>query len=244
VVAWFFEQQPRGLMTIYEDTNSKPCSIYWIGSTPAILVLPIPARFRLGAQCYPGVNRLIAQQLPPAGSILRVRDSSGEPFFQPRLKELLQPTRHTILSARWPAATSPPLPGFSMGFGDHRYYLRNRALIDGADFEDSIGYLRQQTKSRSQSERRSSCKAAAAACFHFSLLNRAGQVFQVGHFRWPVPAKVKSATNWRISFRIWEASVESTALTNTSSSRPPPFPQRTEPAALCTVFSNAEPHRR
>jgi len=97
-VAWvFFEQHRVGSMggTIYEDTNSKPMLDLLDRVHTGDMVLPDFQRdFRLGAQCYPGADRLDRQQLPPPAvscACVIVRELSPAAS----LKELLQPTPST-----------------------------------------------------------------------------------------------------------------------------------------------------
>jgi len=148
-------------MTIYEDTNPKPLSIYWIGSTRRYGV-PDFQRDLSGSQCYPGADSFSNRQTttPPAVScavrdlqkLSSSREFEGAPAATPSNTFLCSMARATHL----------PLPGF-YGLAIHRYYLDIRALIDGADFEDAIGYHAATTEKAVASERRSSCRRAAPA---------------------------------------------------------------------------------
>lgn len=132
-------------MTIYEDTNSKSLLNLLGGIHRGDMVLP---DFQPDFVWEPSTTQALIVSIAnnyPAGSILRVRDRQRA--FSSREFEgaPLPSADHTLLVLDDQQRLTSPYQAF-YGVGDHRYYLNIRALIDGADFEDAIGYLR-RTKS-------------------------------------------------------------------------------------------------
>jgi len=128
-------------MTIYEDTNSKPLLDLLDRIHSGEMVLP---DFQRDFVWEPSATQALIVSIAnnyPAGSILRVRDrqrafSSREFEGAPALS-----AEHTFLVLDGQQRLTSLYQAF-YGVGDHRYYLDIRALIDGADFEDAIDYLR------------------------------------------------------------------------------------------------------
>ena len=128
-------------MTIYEDTNSKPLLDLLDRIHSGDMVLP---DFQRDFVWEPSATQALIVSIAnnyPAGSILRVRDRQRA--FSSREFEGAPPpaSEHTFLVLDGQQRLTSLYQAF-YGVGDHRYYLDIRALIDGADFEDAIDYLR------------------------------------------------------------------------------------------------------
>jgi hypothetical protein len=128
-------------MTIYEDTNSKPLLDLLDRIHSGDMVLP---DFQRDFVWEPNATQALIVSIAnnyPAGSILRVRDRQRA--FSSREFEGAPPpaSEHTFLVLDGQQRLTSLYQAF-YGVGDHRYYLDIRALIDGADFEDAIDYLR------------------------------------------------------------------------------------------------------
>jgi hypothetical protein len=128
-------------MTIYEDTNSKLLLELLDRIHSGDMVLP---DFQRDFVWEPSATQALIVSIAnnyPAGSILRVRDRQRA--FSSRVFECAPAasTEHTFLVLDGQQRLTSLYQAF-YGVGDHRYYLDIRALIDGADFEDAIGYLR------------------------------------------------------------------------------------------------------
>ena len=128
-------------MTIYEDTNSKPLLDLLDRIHSGDMVLP---DFQRDFVWEPSATQALIVSIAnnyPAGSILRVRDRQRA--FSSREFEGAPPpaAEHTFLVLDGQQRLTSLYQAF-YGVGDHRYYLDIRALIDGADFEDAIDYLR------------------------------------------------------------------------------------------------------
>ena len=128
-------------MTIYEDTNSKPLLDLLDRIHSGDMVLP---DFQRDFVWEPSATQALIVSIAnnyPAGSILRVRDRQRA--FSSREFEgaPLPASEHTFLVLDGQQRLTSLYQAF-YGVGDHRYYLDIRALIDGADFEDAIDYLR------------------------------------------------------------------------------------------------------
>jgi hypothetical protein len=128
-------------MTIYEDTNSKPLLDLLDRIHSGDMVLP---DFQRDFVWEPSATQALIVSIAnnyPAGSILRVRDRQRA--FSSREFEGAPPpaSEHTFLVLDGQQRLTYLYQAF-YGVGDHRYYLDIRALIDGADFEDAIDYLR------------------------------------------------------------------------------------------------------
>jgi hypothetical protein len=128
-------------MTIYEDTNSKPLLDLLDRIHTGDMVLP---DFQRDFVWEPSATQALIVSIAnnyPAGSILRVRDRQRA--FSSRVFEGAPApiTEHTFLVLDGQQRLTSLYQAF-YGVGDHRYYLDIRALIDGADFEDAIDYLR------------------------------------------------------------------------------------------------------
>ena len=128
-------------MTIYEDTNSKPLLDLLDRIHSGDMVLP---DFQRDFVWEPSATQALIVSIAnnyPAGSILRVRDRQRA--FSSREFEGAPPpaSEHTFLVLDGQQRLTSLYQAF-YGVGDHRYCLDIRALIDGADFEDAIDYLR------------------------------------------------------------------------------------------------------
>jgi hypothetical protein len=128
-------------MTIYEDTNSKPLLDLLDRIHSGDMVLP---DFQRDFVWEPSATQALIVSIAnnyPAGSILRVRDRQRA-FSSREFEGAPAPTsEHTFLVLDGQQRLTSLYQAF-YGVGDHRYYLNIRALIDGADFEDAIDYLR------------------------------------------------------------------------------------------------------
>ena len=128
-------------MTIYEDTNSKPLLDLLDRIHSGDMVLP---DFQRDFVWEPSATQALIVSIAnnyPAGSILRVRDRQRA-FSSREFEGAPTPTtEHTFLVLDGQQRLTSLYQAF-YGVGDHRYYLDIRALIDGADFEDAIDYLR------------------------------------------------------------------------------------------------------
>jgi hypothetical protein len=128
-------------MTIYEDTNSKPLLDLLDRIHSGDMVLP---DFQRDFVWEPSATQALIVSIAnnyPAGSILRVRDRQRA-FSSREFEGAPAPTsEHTFLVLDGQQRLTSLYQAF-YGVGDHRYYLDIRALIDGADFEDAIDYLR------------------------------------------------------------------------------------------------------
>lgn len=117
------------------------------------------------------------------------------------------------------------------GVGDHRYYLNIRDLLDGADFEDAIDYLR---RSKGAVARREAFELQAEQLLMpLSTLHKGS----TGFSKWASQvARTRrtgmSATGWKTSCRSWKPS-GSTALINTSS-----------PSSPCLLRPSRQPSAR
>jgi hypothetical protein len=128
-------------MTIYEDTNSKPLLDLLDRIHTGDMVLP---DFQRDFVWEPSATQALIVSIAnnyPAGSILRVRDRQRA-FSSREFEGAPAPTNeHTFLVLDGQQRLTSLYQAF-YGVGDHRYYLDIRGLIDGADFEDAIDYLR------------------------------------------------------------------------------------------------------
>ena len=128
-------------MTIYEDTNSKPLLDLLDRIHSGDMVLP---DFQRDFVWEPSATQALIVSIAnnyPAGSILRVRDRQRA-FSSREFEGAPSPNSdHTFLVLDGQQRLTSLYQAF-YGVGDHRYYLDIRALIDGADFEDAIDYLR------------------------------------------------------------------------------------------------------
>ena len=128
-------------MTIYEDTNSKPLLDLLDRIHTGDMVLP---DFQRDFVWEPSATQALIVSIAnnyPAGSILRVRDRQRA-FSSREFEGAPAPTtEHTFLVLDGQQRLTSLYQAF-YGVGDHRYYLDIRLLIDGADFEDAIDYLR------------------------------------------------------------------------------------------------------
>jgi len=119
-------------------------------------------------------------------------------------------TEHTFLVSMPQRHSSTRL---AYGVGISRYYLEHpRPLIDGCRFEGRHGLSAPTTEKAVASEEPFELQAEQLLA-STSLLNKGSTVFPSGGISGgPYPPRVKSATNGRISFRIWKL-VDQTALT-------------------------------
>jgi hypothetical protein len=128
-------------VTIYEDTNSKPLLDLLDRIHTGDMVLP---DFQRDFVWEPSATQALIVSIAnnyPAGSILRVRDRQRA-FSSREFEGAPAPTtEHTFLVLDGQQRLTSLYQAF-YGVGDHRYYLDIRLLIDGADFEDAIDYLR------------------------------------------------------------------------------------------------------
>jgi hypothetical protein len=128
-------------VTIYEDTNSKPLLDLLDRIHSGDMVLP---DFQRDFVWEPSATQALIVSIAnnyPAGSILRVRDRQRA-FSSREFEGAPSPNSdHTFLVLDGQQRLTSLYQAF-YGVGDHRYYLDIRALIDGADFEDAIDYLR------------------------------------------------------------------------------------------------------
>ncbi|MFQ6539404.1 MULTISPECIES: DUF262 domain-containing protein [Aphanothece] len=128
-------------MTIYEDTNSKPLLDLLDRIHTGDMVLP---DFQRDFVWEPSATQALIVSIAnnyPAGSILRVRDRQRA-FSSREFEGAPAPiNEHTFLVLDGQQRLTSLYQAF-YGVGDHRYYLDIRMLIDGADFEDAIDYLR------------------------------------------------------------------------------------------------------
>ena len=211
-------------MTIYEDTNSKPLLDLLDRIHSGDMVLP---DFQRDFVWEPSATQALIVSIAknyPAGSILRVRDRQRA--FSSREFEGAPPpaSEHTFLVLDGQQRLTSLYQAF-YGVGDHRYYLNIRALIDGADFEDAIDYLR-RTKG-AVAKREAIEWQAEQLLMPLSTLHKGSTGFSKWASQVARTRQRAGATSWKISCRSWRPS-GSTALINTSSqlSPCPPIPSQ------------------
>jgi len=239
-VAWvFFEQHRVGSLTTMKDTNSALLDLFGSGPHRRYGVARFPARFRLGGPS--ATQALIVshrQQLTPRSIPWRVRDRQRT-FSRPRVEELLPAKHraHVLMCSMDQPATHLPLTSFLWGWRQ-RYYLPTSApWIDGADFEDAIGYLRHNRKGRSQAIEAFELQPSRLL-LPLSLLIRQHRFFQVGHSGGPVPAQGEERDQLEDQLQD-RNSVDQTALNPIRLPSRHPFRRGTEPAALLHDLRNA-----
>lgn len=133
-------------MNIFEDTNPRALKDLLSEIKNCTTVLP---DFQRDFVWEPSVTQELIVSIAsnyPAGSILRVRD--GKRVFAVREFEgapTLNDTKHTFLVLDGQQRLTSLYQAF-YGVGEHRYFLKLRDLIEGADFEEAIFYMRASTK--------------------------------------------------------------------------------------------------
>lgn len=133
-------------MSLFEDTNPRALKELLSEIHNRSTVLP---DFQRDFVWEPGATQELIVSIAsnyPAGSILRVRDAKR--VFAAREFEGAPPlvgAPHVFLVLDGQQRLTSLYQAF-YGVGEHRYYLRLRALIDGADFEEAIFHVRAPTK--------------------------------------------------------------------------------------------------
>lgn len=133
-------------MSLFEDTNPKALKQLLAEIHGRTTVLP---DFQRDFVWEPGATQELIVSIAnnyPAGSILRVRDVKR--VFAAREFEgapSLDGAKHTFLVLDGQQRLTSLYQAF-YGVGEHRYYLRLRNLMDGADFEEAILHVRATRK--------------------------------------------------------------------------------------------------
>ena len=218
-------------MTIYEDTNSKPLLDLLDRIHTGDMVLP---DFQRDFVWEPSATQALIVSIAnnyPAGSILRVRDRQRA--FSSREFEGAPPptTDHTFLVLDGQQRLTSLYQAF-YGVGDHRYYLDIRALIDGVDFEDAIGYLRCTKKDVARREAFE--LQAQKLLLPLSILQRGG----TGFTRWAsrVARTRQGADRDDLQDQLDELGEQWIKRIDQYVFPVVTLSADTEPAALCTIF--------
>jgi hypothetical protein len=218
-------------MTIYEDTNSKPLLDLLDRIHSGDMVLP---DFQRDFVWEPSATQALIVSIAnnyPAGSILRVRDrqrafSSREFEGAPAAS-----TEHTFLVLDGQQRLTSLYQAF-YGVGDHRYYLNIRDLIEGADFEDAIDYLRH---SKSAVTRRAAFELQAEQLLlPLSVLHKGS----TGFSKWAsqVARTRQGAERDQLEDQLQELEAQWINRIDQYVFPVVTLSADTEPAALCTIF--------
>lgn len=140
-------------MSIFEDTNPRPLKelLQQIHSREAAL-----PDFQRDFVWDPSATQELIVSIAcnyPAGSLLRIRNTHS--LFACREFQgapVLDGHRPTYLVLDGQQRLTSLYQAF-YGEGDHRYYLRLRQLIDGADFEEAIFHLRSNVRRAQEYEK-------------------------------------------------------------------------------------------
>jgi hypothetical protein len=133
-------------MSLFEDTNPRALKELLAEIHSRTMALP---DFQRDFVWEPGATQELIVSIAnnyPAGSILRVRDATR--VFAAREFEgapTLNGAQHTFLVLDGQQRLTSLYQAF-YGVGDHRYYLKLRRLLEGADFEEGIFHVRSSTK--------------------------------------------------------------------------------------------------
>lgn len=133
-------------MSLFEDTNPRALKDLLAEVNSGSMALP---DFQRDFVWEPSATQELIVSIAnnyPAGSLLRVRDAQRA--FAPREFEgapKISGKQHTFLVLDGQQRMTSLYQAF-FGVGDHRYYLNLGKLIDGADFDESIFYVRAWTK--------------------------------------------------------------------------------------------------
>ena len=133
-------------MSLFEDTNPRALKELLGEIHSRTMALP---DFQRDFVWEPGATQELIVSIAnnyPAGSILRVRDATR--VFAAREFEgapTLNGAQHTFLVLDGQQRLTSLYQAF-YGVGDHRYYLKLRRLLEGADFEEGIFHVRASTK--------------------------------------------------------------------------------------------------
>lgn len=133
-------------MSLFEDTNPRALKDLLGEVNSGAMALP---DFQRDFVWEPSATQELIVSIAnnyPAGSLLRVRDAQRA--FAPREFEgapKIASKQHTFLVLDGQQRMTSLYQAF-FGVGDHRYYLNLGKLIDGADFDESIFYVRAWTK--------------------------------------------------------------------------------------------------
>lgn len=133
-------------MSLFEDTNPRALKDLLGEINSGAMALP---DFQRDFVWEPGATQELIVSIAnnyPAGSLLRVRDAQRA--FAPREFEgapKIAGKQHVFLVLDGQQRMTSLYQAF-FGVGDHRYYLNLAKLLDGADFDESIFYVRAWTK--------------------------------------------------------------------------------------------------
>jgi len=133
-------------MSLFEDTNPRALKDLLAEIKSGAMVLP---DFQRDFVWEPSATQELIVSIAnnyPAGSLLRVRDAQRA--FAPREFEgapKIAGKSHTFLVLDGQQRMTSLYQAF-FGVGEHRYYLNLGKLIDGADFDEAIFYIRAWTK--------------------------------------------------------------------------------------------------
>lgn len=219
-------------MNIFEDTNPRALKDLLSEVHSRTMALP---DFQRNFVWEPGATQELIVSIAnnyPAGSILRVRDAKR--VFAAREFEGAPPLdgqKHTFLVLDGQQRITSLYQAF-YGVGDHRYYIKLKKLLEGADFEEAIFHMRASTKWVQLRE--SFDLQAKELVLPLSVLKRGAG----GYLQWllkvtnPMPAEQRTEMLDALT-KINEQWIKTVDEYN--------FPvvtlsDKTEPDALCTIF--------
>jgi len=133
-------------MNLFEDTNPRALKELLAEIHNRSAVLP---DFQRDFVWEPGATQELIVSIAnnyPAGSILRVRDAKR--VFAAREFEgapILDGAKHTFLVLDGQQRLTSLYQAF-YGVGEHRYFVKLRSILDGAEFEEAIFHVRAATR--------------------------------------------------------------------------------------------------
>ncbi|KAB2964426.1 MAG: DUF262 domain-containing protein [Thermoanaerobaculia bacterium] len=219
-------------MSLFEDTNPHALKNLLAEIHNRTTALP---NFQRDFVWDPGATQELIVSIAnnyPAGSILRVRDTKR--VFVPREFEgapVLDGARHTFLVLDGQQRLTSLYQAF-FGVGEHRYFLKLRRLMDGADIDEAIMHVRASTK---WAQRRASFELQAQELL-LPLSELQGGAGRFGQWSRRVARTLKGSE--RIALEDALDEIEERWIKTIDDYHFPvvTLSDKTEPAALCTIF--------
>jgi hypothetical protein len=219
-------------MNIFEDTNPRMLSELLREINEGKSVLP---DFQRDFVWEPRATQELIVSIAnnyPAGSILRVRDSHNTFATREFEGAPIANQLHTFLVLDGQQRLTSLYQAF-YGVGEHRYFIRLADLMDGADFEDTIFYVKAKSN---WFQRRDENLELQAREMHLPLAVLMGR--QGGFLKWEKEIRKLRPEDERETFEEkcneifenWLKSVEAYSFPVVTLSK------ETQPDALCTIF--------
>jgi hypothetical protein len=219
-------------MSIFEDTNPRLLSELLTEINSGLSVLPDFQRdFVWEPRATQDLIVSIANNYP-AGSILRVRDSHNA-FATREFEGAPAPNQiHTYLVLDGQQRLTSLYQAF-YGAGEHQYFIRFDELLGGADFEDTIFYVKSNSKWFQKRKDNLEVQAKEMVFPLAVLMGRAG-----GYWNWSREIRKALTPDKRDEFEESAAKAYAHWLKPIEDYRFPvvTLSKDTEPDALCTIF--------